>query len=78
MPRREPSHAVSVYHLVFEWPAATRIRAQTRRIEADSPEAAKAQAAAIYASEAFEHGPPTRYFILTASGGRVFAFPEDR
>jgi hypothetical protein len=66
-----------VYHVVFEWPAATKIRAQTRRIEADGPEAAKAQAAAIYAREAFEPGPPTRYFILTAGGGRVFAFPDD-
>jgi hypothetical protein len=68
---------MSVYHVVFEWPAATKIRAETRRIEAHAPAEAKAQAATIYASEAFEHGPPTRYFILTASGGRVFTYPDD-
>ncbi len=68
---------MSVYHVVFEWPAATKIRADTRRLEASSPEDAKAQAASIYASETFEHGPPTRYFLLNASGGRVFTYPDD-
>ena len=68
---------MSVYHVVFEWPAATKIRAETRRIEADGPETAKARAAEIYASEAFQHGRPTRYFVLTATGGRVFTYPDD-
>lgn len=67
----------SVYHVVFEWPVATKIRAETRRIEADGPEAAKVEASRLHANEAFEHGPPTRYFILTAGGGRIFTYPED-
>jgi hypothetical protein len=66
-----------VYHVVFEWPAATKIRAETRRIEADGPEAATEEAARLHATEAFEHGPPTRYFVLTAGGGRVFTYPDD-
>lgn len=72
--RRPPA---SVYHVVFEWPAATKIRAETRRIEAEGPEAAKAEASRLYASEAWDHGPPTRYFILTAGGGRLFTYPDD-
>jgi hypothetical protein len=68
---------MGVYHVVFEWPAAAKISAETRRIEAEGPEAAKAEAARLYATEAFVHGPPTRYFVLTASGGRVFTYPDD-
>jgi hypothetical protein len=68
---------MGVYHVVFEWPTATRISAETHRIEADGPEAAKAEAARLFASEAFAHGPPTRYFVLTATGGRVFTYPDD-
>jgi hypothetical protein len=68
---------VNVFHVVFEWPAATRIRAETRRIEAFGPEQAKAEAARLYAADGFEHGPPTRYFVLTAGGGRVFTYPDD-
>jgi hypothetical protein len=66
-----------VYHVVFEWPAATKIRAETRRIEAESPEAARAEAARLHTSEAFEHGRATRYFVLTAGGGRIFTYPDD-
>ena len=72
--RRPP---VSVFHVVFEWPAVTKIRAETRRIEAAGPEAAKAEAARLHASVAFEFGLPTRYFVLTAGGGRVFTYPDD-
>jgi hypothetical protein len=68
---------VKIYHVVFEWPAAAGIRAETRRVEATDPQAAKAKAAELQAGEPFEHGPPTRYFVLTATGGRVFTFPDD-
>jgi hypothetical protein len=68
---------VSVFHVVFEWPAAAKIAAETRRIEADGPEQAKVEAARMGAAEAFAHGPPTRYFVLTAGGGRVFTYPDD-
>jgi hypothetical protein len=66
-----------VYHVVFEWPAATKIQAETRRIEAESLDAAKEEAARLHVTEAFEYGLPTRYFVLTAGGGRVFTYPDD-
>ena len=69
--------ALSHYILVFEWPAVTRISAETRRIDATGPEEAKAQAAALHASASFPHGPPTRYVILNRSGATIFSYPDD-
>ncbi|MFL5294908.1 MAG: hypothetical protein ACJ798_00870 [Phenylobacterium sp.] len=68
---------MSHYILVFEWPAASRISAQTRRIEAAGPEEAKAQAAALYASGRFPQGPPPGYVILNRSGATIFRYPDD-
>jgi hypothetical protein len=68
---------VSVYHLIFEWPAAAKIRADTRRIEAPGLAEARLQAAMIYASESFEQGLPVRYYLLNGSGGRVFTYPDE-
>jgi hypothetical protein len=69
---------VSLYVVVFEWPDATHLGADTRRLDAAGPEEAKVQAAVMFASDAFEHGLPGRYCILNGNGATVFRYPEDR
>ena len=41
---------MSVYIVVFEWPATARAPAQTRRIEAPAPEAARLRAAELFSA----------------------------
>ena len=67
---------MSDYMVVFEWPAVTRIPAQTEPLEASGPEEAKVQAALLYGCEDFPHGLPTRYRVFDRRGGQLFCYPE--
>ncbi|HZZ31465.1 MAG TPA: hypothetical protein VFE10_05675 [Phenylobacterium sp.] len=69
---------MSAFILVFEWPAATKIAARTERLEAEDADDAKLQAAMLFASETFEHGPPVRYMVFDGRGGMVFRYPDGR
>jgi hypothetical protein len=66
---------MNAYIVVFEWPAAAKIPARTERLNADSPEDAKTQAALMYGATPFEQGLPSRYLIFDGGGALIFRFP---
>ncbi len=68
---------VPEFILVYEWPRATKIPAETQRLTASSGEDAAIQAALRFASEALPTGVPKSYSVFDDRGSLVFRFPGE-
>ncbi len=67
---------MSLYVLQFEWSGEANLEDNVRRrLEADSLDDAKFEAALAFAMDDFKGDPPSGYCILDASHQEVYRYP---